>query len=149
MLKEIWEKQKELNARTLKENYQDDYEMVIEIGKRMKNGEQLDYEDRRTVEFWLQRYTLAIIQECSELMDSTNWKWWRTKVDLFDPQNAVVELVDILHFWVSACQVMGLEPEDVFEVYTEKHAINHQRQDSGYTDKDEDDCREIRIGDYR
>ena len=54
-------------------------------------------------------------------------------------QNIKVELVDILHFWVSACQVMGLSAEDVFRMYAQKNAINAKRQDTGYITKDESD----------
>jgi len=148
MFEQVWEKQRELNQRTLEKNEQGDYAEIQAAGKRLREGKHSP-EDRALVEKWLQKYTLAIIQECSELMDSTNWKWWRTKVDLFDPQNAVIELVDILHFWMSACQVMGLTPDDVFRIYLEKNKVNHQRQDADYTEKDEDDCRHIHIGDYR
>ena len=99
--------------------------------------------DRALQQTWVQNYTLAIRQECAELMDSTNWKWWRTKVDLFDEQNIVVELIDILHFWISACQVMGLTAEDALRIYEQKHEVNVQRQDGGYVKKDEDDSRHI------
>ena len=92
---------------------------------------------------WLRNYALAMTQEISELVDSTNWKWWRTKVNLFDEQNLKVELVDILHFWISACQVMGLSAEDVFRMYSQKNAINAQRQESGYVKKDETENRTI------
>jgi len=100
--------------------------------------------DRELQNEWLRNYALAMTQEISELVDSTNWKWWRTKVDLFDEQNLKVELIDILHFWVSACQVMGLSAEDVHRLYTQKNAINAKRQDEGYLRKDEADNRSIR-----
>jgi dUTP pyrophosphatase len=92
---------------------------------------------------WLRSYALAMTQEIAELVDSTNWKWWRTKVDLFDEQNLKVELVDILHFWISACQVMGLSAEDVFRMYMQKNEINAQRQEAGYLTKDDRDNRSI------
>lgn len=92
---------------------------------------------------WLRNYALAMTQEIAEMVDSTNWKWWRTKVDLYDEQNLKVELVDILHFWVSACQVMGLSAEDVFRMYTQKNKINAARQDRGYITKDEAENRTI------
>ena len=95
--------------------------------------------DREQQNLWLRNYSLAMNQEISELIDSTNWKWWRTKVDLFDEQNIKVELVDILHFWVSACQIMGLSSEDVFRMYMQKNEINVKRQDTGYIKKDEND----------
>lgn len=90
---------------------------------------------------WLRNYALAMTQELAELVDSTNWKWWRTKVDLLDEQNIKVELVDILHFWVSACQVMGMSPDEVLRLYRKKNAVNVQRQDTGYVEKTDDNLR--------
>ena len=51
--------------------------------------------------------------------------------------------MDVLHFWMSACQVMGMSPEDVLRIYMEKNKVNFERQQSGYIKKDEDDCRHI------
>jgi dimeric dUTPase (all-alpha-NTP-PPase superfamily) len=129
MLTEIFAMQRDLNRYTLAKNDQGDYDAIAE--------------DRELQNQWVRNYALAMTQEISELVDSTNWKWWRTKVDLFDEQNLRVELVDILHFWVSACQVMGLEAEDVHRMYMQKNAINRKRQDEGYLEKDESDNRSI------
>ena len=129
MLTEIFAMQRDLNRYTLAQNDQGDYDAIPE--------------DRELQNRWVRNYALAMTQEISELVDSTNWKWWRTKVDLFDEQNLRVELVDILHFWVSACQVMGLDAEDVHRMYMQKNAINRKRQDEGYLEKDESDNRGI------
>jgi len=130
LLSEIWDMQRELNHYTLKQNGLDvDYDEIPK-SRRLQNQ-------------WVQNYALAMSQELSELVDSTNWKWWRTKVDLFDEQNLKVELVDIQHFWVRACQVMGLSAEDVHRMYMQKNAVNRKRQDDGYLVKDEADNRNI------
>ena len=99
--------------------------------------------DRALQNEWVGNYVLAMRQELSELVDSTNWKWWRTKVDLFDGQNIRVELIDILHFWISTCQVMGVEADDVMRMYEEKNKVNYDRQNSDYLVKDENDSRHI------
>ena len=129
-LERIFELQRDLNRFTFEKNGLVGFD---EIPK-----------DRRLQNEWVRNYSLAMTQELAELVDSTNWKWWRTKVDLFDEQNLKVELVDILHFWVSACQVMGLSAEDVFRMYSQKNAINAQRQERGYVTKDETENRGIR-----
>ena len=130
MLTEIFALQRELNRYTFEQNDIDlDYDAIPR--------------DRRRQNEWVRNYALAMSQEIAELVDSTNWKWWRSKVDLFDAQNLQVELVDILHFWVSACQVMGLSAEDVHRVYMQKNAVNRQRQDRGYLVKDEADNKSI------
>ena len=133
MLTEIFAMQRDLNRYTLAKNDQGDYDAIAE--------------DRELQNQWVRNYALAMTQEISELVDSTNWKWWRTKVDLFDEQNLRVELVDILHFWVSACQVMGLEAEDVHRMYMQKNAINRKRQDESRTQAEhgqhEDENRDV------
>jgi len=129
MLAEIFARQGELNRFTFERNQLVDFERIPR--------------DRRLQNEWLRNYALAMTQEIAELVDSTNWKWWRTKVDLFDEQNLKVELVDILHFWISACQVMGLSAEDVHRMYMQKNAINARRQESGYLEKRDAENRTI------
>ena len=70
------------------------------------------------------------------------WKWW-AKYQKFDPQNARVEVVDMLHFIVSLAQTLGMSADDFYQAYAKKNHINHDRQDSGYAVKDENDCRSI------
>lgn len=91
---------------------------------------------------WLLNYCRAMTQEIAELTDSVPWKWW-AKYQTFDKQNARVEIVDILHFLISAAQVVGLSARDVYDAYVAKNKVNFQRQDSGYTKKDENDSRHV------
>ena len=91
---------------------------------------------------WILNYCRAMAQEMAELTDSVPWKWW-AKYQEFDAQNVAVELIDLLHFWISACQVMGLTAEDVFRIYTQKHEVNFRRQENGYNNKDTSDCKHI------
>jgi len=93
--------------------------------------------------WWLNAYNLAIKQEAAELTDSTNWKWWRTKVDKFDPQNLKVEIIDVLHFWICQCLLMSMSFDDVKRIYKQKNEVNIKRQESKYLVKDENDCKEI------
>ena len=128
-LEQIFDKQRELNRFTFEQNELTSFDEIPGL-RDLQNQ-------------WIRNYALAMSQEIAELVDSTNWKWWRTKVDLFDDQNLKVELVDILHFWVSACQVMGLSADDIFRMYMQKNAINAKRQEAGYVTKDESDNRSI------
>jgi len=91
---------------------------------------------------WVLNYTRAMQQEIAELIDSVPWKWW-AKYQEFDEQNAKVEVVDLFHFLISIAQVLGMTPEDVYEAYMKKNKVNHNRQESGYVEKDEDDSRHI------
>ena len=92
---------------------------------------------------WLLNYARAMREELDELDAELLWKWWsRDEIDL---QNIRVELIDILHFLVSAMMSAGLTPDKVLDIYRQKHALNLRRQDQGYNrrDKTEDDNRAI------
>ena len=91
---------------------------------------------------WILNYCRAMQQEIAELTDSVPWKWW-ARYQKFDEQNARVEVIDLFHFLVSLAQLLGMSAEDVYQAYLEKNKVNHQRQDSGYTEKAIEDSRHI------
>lgn len=91
---------------------------------------------------WILNYIRAMQQELAELTDSVPWKWW-AKYQEFDKQNAKVEIIDLFHFLISMAQVMGMTADDVHEAYLKKNKVNHDRQKSGYSSKDENDSRHI------
>ena len=101
--------------------------------------EGMDEEEQRK---WILNYVRAMQQELAELTDSVPWKWW-AKYQEFDRQNARVEVVDLFHFLISLAQVLGMSAEDVHAAYLKKNRVNHDRQDSGYAEKDESDSRHI------
>ena len=116
------------------------FSMQDTLNKRIGvNTDAMSDEDKAK---WVLNYTRAMQQEMSELIDSVPWKWW-AKYQEFDEQNAKVEVVDLFHFLISLAQVLGMTPEDVHEAYLKKNKVNHERQDSGYVKKDEDDSRHI------
>ena len=92
---------------------------------------------------WLVNYSKAMKEELYELDDELLWKWWSK--DKIDMQNIRVELIDILHFLISAMMCAGLTADKVFDIYQQKHAVNIKRQNSDYNKKTktEDDNREI------
>jgi dimeric dUTPase (all-alpha-NTP-PPase superfamily) len=92
---------------------------------------------------WLARYSKAMGGELTELDSELLWKWWSK--DKIDIQNIRVELIDILHFLISAMICAGLSADRVFDIYRQKHAVNLARQDTGYNKatKTEDDNRAI------
>ena len=103
------------------------------------NMDEMNDEDRTK---WILNYVRAMQQELAELTDSVPWKWW-AKYQEFDKQNAKVEIVDLFHFLISLAQVMGMSADDVHEAYLKKNKVNHNRQESGYSEKNEDDSRHI------
>ncbi|HAW97295.1 MAG TPA: dUTPase [Opitutae bacterium] len=111
-------------------------ELNLRIGVNMDD---MDDEERSK---WILNYVRAMQQELAELTDSVPWKWWASYQE-FDKQNAKVEIVDLFHFLISLAQVMGMSAKDVHEAYLKKNQVNHDRQESGYSKKDEDDSRHI------
>ena len=116
------------------------FDLQSELNKRI--GVDTDNMSDEEKTKWVLNYTRAMQQEMSELIDWVPWKWW-AKYQEFDEQNAKVEVVDLFHFVISLAQVLGMTPEDVHAAYTKKNKVNHDRQESGYVAKDEDDSRHI------
>ena len=130
MLAEIFRMQTELNdyvflKNRLKDNHGKELTMQS-IYDAVGNGE---LKVNELPNIWLSRYAKAMDEELKELNHDLLWKWWSK--DEVDIQNARVELIDILHFLVSAMICAGLTPEKVFDVYAQKHAVNLERQDKG------------------
>ena len=145
MLKKIFEMQAELNDYVFDNNRLKD-----DIGKTLTmqtifdavNNNELKVNDLPNQ--WLANYSKAMAEEVKELDADLLWKWWSK--DQIDIQNIRVELIDILHFLVSAMICAGLTPERVFDVYQQKHSVNLNRQDTGYSkdSKTEDDNKNIK-----
>lgn len=113
-LQDVFEKQKELNLRI----NQDLYGLV-----------KSNPEEKRK---WFLNFLLAMQQEQAEAVDSLSWKWWKKTDEDWD--NIKVELVDMLHFWVSMCTIADMDAEEVLRLYFKKNELNHKRQAEGYKD---------------
>ncbi|MBT6119841.1 dUTPase [bacterium] len=109
---------------------QDIFDKQIELNEKINPSLYTDIKDPDIRRKWFLNFELALRQESAEAVDSLNWKWW--KKDEEDWDNVKIELVDMLHFWVSMCSVSGLDAKEVFELYFKKNKLNHKRQDEGY-----------------
>ena len=127
LLREIFEKQHELNKRILKERHSLEYDEICDQDNQDKDI------IKHRVE-WLLNYNRAQIHESIEMEDDLPWKWWKDKTEI-DWDNIRMELIDELHFWVSKCQLVGLDPEGLAELYMKKNKLNQIRQDKGYGSK--------------
>lgn len=134
-LDEIFELQAKLNAR---------------IGYDTKHlRESFDPQKAGT---WLNDYITAACNELEELRDCTFWKHWCAEAQrgerfaIHDLQNARVEVIDILFFWVSMAQCLGLSAEDVHNIYLQKLKVNHDRQDGEYSMKNKTEADNKQIG---
>ena len=133
-LEDIWPLQAALNARAGFDTRQ--------IGLSLEAAEQggdtgAVAEARLAAGRALKNYIDALASECQELQDCLSWKHWYAEAkagrqyELQDVQNARVEATDMLFFWVSICQLLGMSPQDVYRLYEAKLGINHRRQDEG------------------
>lgn len=134
MLQELFERQAELNRR---------------IG--FDPRELQEHFDPQKAGIWLNNYLAAMSNELEELRDCTFWKHWCAEARegkrflLHDLQNARVEVIDLLFFWISLAQCVGLDADGVMELYHQKLAVNHKRQTDNYSmqGKTEDDNKSI------
>ena len=145
MLEDIFKMQLELNDYVFKKNnLKDKSGNDLNMQSIIVSAEKEEMMVNDLPNEWLVNYSKAIKEELLELDDELLWKWWSK--DKIDMQNIRVELIDILHFLVSAMMCAGLSAEKVFDIYQQKHAINIKRQDKAYNKKikTEDDNKGIK-----
>jgi hypothetical protein len=130
-LEDIWPLQAELNRRA----GFDTLAMGRRLAEALPDGARLEGGIGLEVGRALKNYLDALAGECHELQDCLSWKHWYREAkqgrqyELRDVQNARVEATDMLFFWISICQLLGLSPADVYRLYEKKLGINHARQD--------------------
>ena len=74
---------------------------------------------------------IAMAQEVAEVMDETNWKWWK-KPKKFNPEKFLEELVDLWHFLMQSVILAGFSAKDFYRAYMDKALVNVKRQEEGY-----------------
>ena len=91
---------------------------------------------------WVNNFIMGAYSELEELRDCTHWKHWYKEAregkrfQIHDLEGARKEVVDLLFFWMSLAQAVGMTAEDVERDYLEKAKLNHQRQDDDCTTKE-------------
>ena len=76
---------------------------------------------------WIQKLTLAMISELSELIDGVNFKWWKNPKPE-DDDYIRDEIVDILHFFLSMAWRSGMDADELYRRYLNKNKENFDRQ---------------------
>lgn len=79
---------------------------------------------------WIANYLRALQEEGRELSEEVPWKWWSK--ESLDMDAVRVEIVDMLHFWISLALASGLDAKEVHRLYLLKNQVNLDRQESGY-----------------
>jgi dimeric dUTPase (all-alpha-NTP-PPase superfamily) len=81
---------------------------------------------------YIQSMSTALVVELGEVLQEVSWKPWASG-EWFNREAYLVELIDVLHFWMNLVLVATNNPMDVIEVYMRKAQINADRQREGYT----------------
>lgn len=71
----------------------------------------------------------ALLHEVVEARDELHWKWWKKSHPPINQDALKEELVDCLHFLVSAMLSAGMDAKEVTNLYLHKNEVNHKRQD--------------------
>lgn len=93
---------------------------------------------------WIDDMLKAMSSEMEELRDCTYWKHWCSEAQngerykIKDVTAARQEVIDILHFWISLAQILGMSPEMVSDMYAAKLTKNIKRQNDGYSIEEKD-----------
>ena len=147
-LEDIWPLQGQLNAKAGFD--------TLALGRHLagtQDSREVPADVRVAVGRALKNYIDALAAECHEIHECLSWKHWYREArqgrqyELRDLQNARVEAADMLFFWISICQLLGLSPADVYRLYEKKLSINLRRQDENRAQADhadhEDENRQV------
>lgn len=99
-----------------------------ELDERIREDRELKWDSQQAE---LSDICTAMGNEVEELRDETDWKWWSDGSEL-DEEAAKEELIDILHFWLSAALLLGMDEKEIENIYFQKNEVNGERQYQGY-----------------
>ncbi|HHV78915.1 MAG TPA: dUTPase [Firmicutes bacterium] len=105
----------------------DKLERVFELQRQLDDMIQERWKIAFDQSTWVQKETLAMIDELMELLNLTGFKWWK-KSPAMDRNKIVEELTDVFHFFISTCLKLEIGPEELFEAYVRKNRENRLRQ---------------------
>ena len=75
--------------------------------------------------------TRRLFHTTCRLQRLTPWKWWKKPVPL-DNEEARRLILDLWKGSASACRALGIDNDELLEMYKSKHDINIKRQEDGY-----------------
>ncbi len=84
----------------------------------------------------------AVSSELEELRNCTYWKHWQkealegNRYKIHDLKEAKKEVIDLLHFFISIALWVGMDAEEMYDLYVKKNKINFKRIDNNYSYKD-------------
>jgi hypothetical protein len=85
----------------------------------------------------LTKMGLALMVECGELIEETQWKDWKKPDSKFPVRNSrqtiAREAVDVLHFLAHILNACGVTEDDLNWEMMDKRSVNQERQQRGYS----------------
>jgi dimeric dUTPase (all-alpha-NTP-PPase superfamily) len=75
----------------------------------------------------------ALIGEIGEILEEFQaWKAWRKNPPDYDREKLLLEVVDAYHFIINIALYLGFDADDIYDSFTKKNKVNHNRQDDNY-----------------
>ena len=121
-LEAIWLRQSQLRAKYS--------EIERERGFHVPNG--IANLDDRHDQLFLKDFAWRITEELGEAMNCLKNKPWKQTEMETDKEHFIEEIIDGFHFYIELMQWIGLTPDKVFELYSQKSRVNQFRQRSQY-----------------
>lgn len=89
---------------------------------------------------FIKEHSIHATQELHEMLyELPFFKGWKDYSNMTNEEihnafdNARKEFIDYMHFNNNIALALGLNEDDIYELYMNKNKENHQRQDEGYT----------------
>lgn len=87
---------------------------------------------------YINQMILAIVEETVEIMRETKYKnpdcvkyGWK-KNQQWNLENYKEEIIDLFHYVMNLCIVVGMDADEFFKIYLKKNKINFERSKNGY-----------------
>lgn len=81
---------------------------------------------------YLKSLSYRVVSELVEATECLKNKAWKQSEVLTDVDHLKEELADALHFFIEFCIVLGISPDELFELYFKKSEVNKWRQQTKY-----------------
>ena len=97
--------------------------------------ESISKSDPKIKRQWIQKICMALFSEVTELADTgKDYKWWGPQPEWSEEleHNLKIELIDLVFFTIMGMQVLGMDDNEMWDLYLKKKELNHKRQNEGY-----------------
>jgi dimeric dUTPase (all-alpha-NTP-PPase superfamily) len=125
---------KDLGARLEGDEIMDKLEKLFTLQRRLEEAigaKIFDTDHLHPNQLFILLNFVGVITEACEALENTPWKPWKKSM-VYKQKEFRKELIDLLHFVFNLCIAADMSPEDIYDMYAEKHKENMRRQKEGY-----------------